>query len=193
MGLTFIDTFPGRPTRFDLTGRQEYSRHASGVTRSKDLGDAIWIGEWTSKPLHVNDTDYWKAVLEECGLRQTAFNGWKRKYPILHPNGTGIPGPITVNVVAGNTISLSGATGLHLSIGDYVLVAGTDLYRVMTASDNGAAFTCSPLLWLTTIHLATVSVIKAAAQMIIAPGSVAASIPLNGRSTITFQGMETRG
>lgn len=196
--VDILDDFPGWTVQFDLMPRQEQSRHTSGRTRAKDLGDPIWSGTWLSKELRPNELDRWRAILDDLAHRQEPFDGYplSRCRPILHPAGVAVPSGITVNAVGvdNRSLSLSGATGLNLAVGDMVQVGETpDLYRVMTDSASGASFTTSPSLWPGTAPGDDVSVLKPHCLMTIEPGSVSTAAGLNGRGTVSFRGVEARG
>lgn len=197
--VDILATFPGWSLDFDLAPRQELSRHASGRTRSKNLGDPIWFGVWQSRRLRPNGLDHWRAILKDLEIRQEPFDGYalSRCRPILHPaSGPAVPSGMTVNVVGGDnrSFSLSGAGGLLLTTGDLVQVGTTpDLYRVMTDSADGATFTVSPNLWPGTASADVVSVIKPHCPMSIDPGSVSTQAGLDGWGTVSFRAYEARG
>lgn len=189
--------FPGWTVAFENMGRKELSRHTSGRTRFKDLGDGIWFGAWQSVELKPNALDEWRAVLEQLMTDGSEFDGYptSRCRPIAHPaSGPAVPGPITINAVGGDnhSFTLSGATGLTLRRGDLVQV-GTNLHRVQSQSINGASFNVTPQVWPGTAPGDAVSVLKPHCAMTIQPGSISAQASTNGRGTVTFQGVEARG
>lgn len=197
--VDILADFPGWTARFEPLFRKEQSRHASGRTRTKDLGDMIWLGEWRSKQLTPNELDKWRAILSALENVDGTFDGYalSRCRPIMHPaSGPALPaGPFTVNAIGGNTksFSLSGATGLKLRTGDMVQVQGTDLYRIETDSDNGATFSVTPFLWSGTAPGDAVVVVKPSCLMTIVPNSVQSPADTSGRGYISFQAMEARG
>lgn len=195
--VDILNTFPGRPLSFRLMPRQELARTAGGRNIAKDIGDALWFGEWQSKPLRPNDADYWEAVLDKLAITMGTFDGYDmyRRRPILHPGTTVVPGPITINAVGGDNTSftLSGAVGLHLRVGDMLQVdAGGDLYRIESDSDNGATTQVMPQLWPSTANGDAVSVLKPHCPMIVMPGSHQAPAGLDGWSVVSFQAVEAR-
>lgn len=197
--VDILATWPGWSTRFESLFRKEQSRHASGRTRTKDLGDSIWLAEYRTKELTPNAIDYWRAVLGGLEKLDGTFDGYalSRCRPIMHPaSGLALPaGPFSINVVGGDNMSftISGATGLKLRTGDMVQVRGTDLYRVENDSDNGASITVTPHLWSGTVTTQAVVVLKPSCLMTVTPGSVQTPTDINGRGYVSFQAMEARG
>lgn len=147
--VDFLLSWPGWETEFKLMHRNEVSRQAGGATRVKDMGTALWRGQWETKTLQPNAFDYWQAMLETLEDGAGTFYGFKlaRRWPSAHANGTGVPGSVTVGTIADDraSLSLSGASGLTLNIGDMISV-GTGLYRCVQGSVNGAAFGVRPYL-----------------------------------------------
>lgn len=199
--VDILNAFPGWTIRFEPLHRKDQSRHASGRTRTKNLGDMIWVGEWRTKSLLPNAADKWKSILGALENTDGTFDGYStsRVRPILHPLRAYVAdvpaGPITVNVVGGDNASftLSGAAGLHLTVGDMIQLKGVDLYRVDNTSDNGASVKVTPQLWPGTVSGNAVKILKPSCLMTVVPGSVQTTAGLDGRVTVSWQGIEARG
>lgn len=196
--VDILADFPGWSLEFDLSNRLELSRHASGRTRSKNLGDPVWMGVWQTRQLRPNALDYWRAILKDIENRQEEFDGYalSRCRPIMHSaRGPAVPGPLTINAVGGDnrSFSLSGAMGLKLRVGDMVQVGDAALYRVLSNSDDGEIFDVSPQLRAGTAPADEVSVLKPHCPMTIEPGSIQTQASLTGWGTVIFQAVESRG
>lgn len=192
----------GWSTDFNLMYRQEQSRHASGRTRVKDFGTPIWQATFSTKNLSPNQLDYWRARLNslENGLNTFISYPRSRCWPINHPNGINMP-VTTIQVNSKNvnnkSLSLKGALGLSLRVGDYISISN-NLYQVMeNAIANGSGITpefeVRPSLSLSVAVNNTVVLNKPRCLMTLVPNSVSTSSGLNGRGSISFQGIESRG
>lgn len=198
MAVDFLDNWPGWSISFDYRARQELSRHASGLTRSKDLGDPIWFGAWVSPQLRPNEIDAWRAILTDLEHRQDTFNAYamSRCRPIKHPaGGAAVPTGMKIGTIGGDnrSFTISSANGLTLVQGDMIQVGTAALYRVTKGSTNGGSITVGPQLWPGTAVNDAISVIKPSCLMIVDPGSVQATSAVNGRGTVSFNGIEARG
>lgn len=198
--LNLLDDFPGWSTQFELMYRQEQSRHASGRTRVKDFGTPIWSATYTSKNLSPNNLDKWKAKLNllENGLNTFYAYPFSRFWPIQHPNGLNIQTTGLINSINANNkaISLKSVNNLKLSLGDYIST-NEKLYQVMESVNASGGITpqfeVRPHLSLTTAVNAVVLINKPRCLMTLVPDSVSTSAGLNGRSSISFQAIESRG
>lgn len=199
--LDFLDDLPGWSTSFELLYRQDYSRHASGRTRVKDFGTPIWTATYVTKNLRPNQIDFWRARLNalEGGLKTFVAFPKSRCWPILHPNGTGIPETGRINSKNANNkaISLKEVVGLRLSVGDFISVNNI-LYQVMeNAVANGDGITpefeIRPQLSASTIVDGVVRLHQPRCLMTLSDSGTSTSTGLNGRGSISFQGIESRG
>lgn len=199
--LDFLDDLPGWSTTFELMYRQDFSRHASGRTRVKDFGTPIWTATYVTKNLRPNQMDEWRARLNslEGGLKTFLAFPKSRCWPILHPNGTGITGTGKINALNVNNkaLSLKDVMGLSLSVGDFISV-NRILYQVMEkAVANGSGITpefeVRPQLSSSSEVDDTVNIYQPSCIMTLVPNSVSTSTGLNGRGSVSFQGIEARG
>lgn len=192
----------GWSTDFSLLYRQEQSRHASGRTRVREYGTPIWQATYTTKNLSPNNIDMWKARLNslENGLNTFYAYPTSRCWPINHPNGQGLslnsPQVRTKNI-NNKALSLQGVTGLNLSVGDYISINNL-LYMVMeNVIANGAGetveFEVRPFLSVGIATTNPVRIEKPRTVMTLIPNSVNTSVGLNGRGSVSFQGIEARG
>lgn len=132
-----------------LLSRQEMSRQGSGRTIGKDFGSALWLVNYTTKPLPNDDASDFEAVLDSLdGVIQT-FEAidLRRTMPRQYPDGTGANNGVLASVNANNkALALSGlVAGQIVSRGDYLsFTYGTAraLHRaVETVTANGAGVT----------------------------------------------------
>lgn len=208
MAITYpIDIIPelegiGWSTDFNLLYRQEQSRHASGRTRIREYGTPLWQATYTTKNLSPNNLDIWKARLNslENGLNTFYASPMSRCWPINHPNGQGLilnsPKVKTKNL-NNKAISLSGVNGLNLSIGDYISINDL-LYTVMesviaNSSGDTIEFEVRPFLSVSITEEDAVRIRSPRTIMTLVPNSVNTAVGLNGRGSVSFQGIEARG
>jgi len=189
-----LDQWPGWSNEFSLVYRQELSGQANGVSIGKDFGTPVWRGVWTTKDLRPNALDYWRARLEALQGSMGTFYGYplSRWYPSAHANGVGLPGgTVTVSAIAldYSTVSLAGASGLTLNIGDMISIADR-LYRCIQASTGGSAFKVAPYIFPDVTTGMTVRVTNPRCIMRVVPGSFAAPSGLNGRGTVSFEALQ---
>jgi hypothetical protein len=196
--LDLLTDFPGWSTEFDLMARQEQSRHASGRTRVKDMGQPIWRGRWQTKTLSANTLDRWRARIEQAMISQMTFTAWQssRCRPITHPGASVLPAG-TLHTIGSDdqTVRVAGLVGITLSIGDMIRI-GSSLYRVQEAASGNPTglFTITPHLWLGTATSQPVIIAKPWCLMTIDPGSLSAPTDLStGRGSISFSATEARG
>lgn len=109
---------------FEPVERQEFSRSADGVTRGKDLGEALWRLSFVTRSMLSSDALAYEARLRSLrGVIGRFFAGDPRRcYPRAHRTGafndTG-----TIHTLGGDNKSLridSLDPGLALSVGDYL-------------------------------------------------------------------------
>lgn len=110
--------------KFTLMSRSEFSRQSNGVTRSKNFGSAIWIGEWGSVERNFDNTIDLEAVLNslEDGVRGFYAGDLRRQYPKAYPTGvfndTGVINSLNADT---KRISLSGLpASFVITRGDYL-------------------------------------------------------------------------
>lgn len=195
--LDFLGEFPGWSTDFKLFARQEQSRHASGRTRTKDFGQPLWRGTWTSTPLSANRLDMWRSIIEQAMISQMTFKAWQssRCRPIRHPGASVLPdGELSAIGDDDKTVRVADLVGIQLSIGDMLRI-GTGLYRVREAATGNPTpfFTITPHLWPGAAVGQDVIISKPWCLMTVDPDSLAAPAdPRTGRGTVTFSATEAR-
>lgn len=194
----------GWSTEFQLVYRQEQSRHASGRTRVKDFGTPIWTATYSTKNLSPNKLDYWKARLSalDNGLNTFYAYPMSRCYPILHPNGTDLE-DTTANVkslnVNNKAMSLKNIPNLNLSVGDFIS-ANDRMYQVLeemstnASPGDGPEFEVRPHFNPNNIEVDdVVRLYQPRCIMTLVPGSASFGSGLNGRGSVSFQGIEAIG
>lgn len=195
--LDLLTDFPGWSTEFDLMARQEQSRHASGRTRVKDMGQPLWRGRWQTKTLSANTLDQWRARIEQAMISQMTFIAWQssRCRPIKHPGDAALPAGTLHTIGADDkTVRVAGLIGISLSLGDMLRIGG-GLYRAQeNASGNPTGvFTINPHLWPGTVTGQPVIISKPWCLMTVDPGSLSAPADSRtGRGSISFSATEAR-
>ena len=191
-----MEGFPGWTTQFELMWRQEQSRHASGRTRVKDFGTAIWTASYQSKELNPNEMDEWRARLDALENGIVTFRAWSKSrcWPILHPFGAGaVNGEIDEIGEDNKSIGIEWDGGTTvLSIGDMVEINATRLHRI-TGLLGGGLFAIQPHMSVGALVGQTVNINKPGVLMTIVPGSINTQTGLNGRGSVTFKAIEARG
>lgn len=196
--LDLLTGFPGWSTDFALMARQEQSRHASGRTRVKDMGQPIWRAQWQTKTLRPNTLDAWRARIEHAMLSQMTFTAWQssRCRPIMHPGVSLLPeGTLETIGDDDQTVAVADLVGITLSIGDMMRI-GSGLYRLQEAAsgDPSDLFTITPHLWPNTAEGQPAIISKPWCLMTVDPGSLSAPAdPKTGRGSISFSATEARG
>lgn len=186
-----------------LVSRQEQSRLASGATRGKDLGPALWLGNFTTAPLPNDDASAFEAVLDSLDGIIQPFEACdlRRNLPRAHPDGVCNDG-VLLSVNANNkALSLSGlAAGQVVSVGDFLSFDfGTNraLHRVaetVTANSSGetAEFEVRPHIrpgW--TLSPATAVTLKNPRGIfVMLPGSVSPKTNGGLHTVVSFQAMQ---
>ncbi len=183
----------GWSTTFELLWRQETSRAAGGRTYVKDLGDPLWTATYQSRLLRINELDYWRAQLDQLENGAGTFYGraLSRCRPILHPGSSTLPtGTLSAIGADRKTLTITGLTGITLSVGDMLQIGTADLHRVVVA---GSSVEVRPTLWPGVTTGAAVVISKPSCIMAIVPGSIQSqAAPDTGDGTVTFQAMEAR-
>lgn len=201
MSITYpfdlLSSFPGWTTEFELVERQEQSRVAGGRTYVKSLGSPLWRLSAASRSLSINELDGWRARLEvmENGLKTFYGYSKSRCRPIKHPGSSVLPAGTVASInLNRKSLTVSGLTGITLSVGDMIQIGDTDLHRVVdTAGSPMVEFEVRPHLWPGVTAGATVSISKPHCVMAIVPGSVSSTAdPQTGRGVVSFQAMEAR-
>ncbi len=191
--VDLLSGFPGWSTTFELLWRQETSRAAGGRTYVKDLGDPLWTATYQSRSLTINELDYWRAKLDALENGAGTFYGrsLSRCRPIKHPGSSTLPtGTLSGIGTDRKTLTITGLTGITLSVGDMLQVGTADLHRVVVA---GSSVEVRPTLWPGVTTGAAVVISKPSCIMAIVPGSIQLqAAPDTGDGTVTFQAMEAR-
>lgn len=191
--VDLLSGFPGWSTQFEIAWRQEVSRAAGGRTYVKDLGDPLWTATYQSRSLTINELDYWRAKLDAMENGAGTFYGraLSRCRPILHPGSATLPSGTLSGINADRkTLTITGLTGITLSVGDMLQVGASDLHRVVAAS---ASVEVRPHLWPGVTTGAAVVISKPACVMMILPGSIQTqAAPDTGDGVVTFQAVEAR-
>lgn len=128
-----------------LVPQQELSTIASGVSIGKDLGPALWFGDFTTVALGNDDALAFEALLNSLdGVVQT-FEAYdvRRPYPRAHADGAFTDSATLASVNANNkALALAGlASGFALSVGDYLSFdygSSRALHQVMEPATVGA-------------------------------------------------------
>lgn len=138
--MTFVPYGPSSvPLR--LQQRQELSRTAGGITVGKDLGSPIWVGDFTTAILPIDDMVEFEAMMNSLdGVVGTFEAGdMRRPYPKAHSSGVFNDTGALYDVHSSNkAIRLAGLDiGFHLSVGDYLSFnygTARALHQVMEAA-----------------------------------------------------------
>lgn len=186
-----------------LVSRQEMSRQGSGRTIGKDFGSAIWVVNYTTKPLNNDDAGAFEAALDSLdGVVQTFEACDLRKVmPREYPTGACNDG-VLLSVNANNkALALSGLVAAQIvSAGDYLsFTYGTSraLHRVVetvTADGSGVTgqFEVRPHIrpgW--TLSPSTVVKLKNPRGIFaLVPGSISARPGGALHTVISFQGVQ---
>lgn len=192
--------------RFQLMQRQEFSRQANGITRGKDFGSALWIANYSTLPLDIDDALDFEAILNSLdGVLGSFYAGdLRRPYPRLDPKGEAIAGSnpqISWFGVNGKSLALSGLPpGYVLSRGDYLSFdygAGPSraYHQVMepaTADGSGetGGLELRPHIRPGAIVGASVTLAKPTAVMSLLPGSIEQRMIDGINTVISFQAIQ---
>jgi hypothetical protein len=138
---------------FRLVSRQETSTQASGVVRGKDLGSALWVGDWTTIVLTNADAVAFEAKLNSLDGATNAFAAGdvRNPYPRLYADGVFTDSGTLASVNTNNkAITLAGlASGFTVSAGDYLSFAyggSQALHQVVETGLVSAEFEVRPHL-----------------------------------------------
>ena len=194
---------PLADTHFQLQQRVETSRSASGVTRVREVGPALWVAECTTVPLRHADAARVEALLDtlDGGARAVLLTD------VRHPRpATATDEPLTgVQIhsvdLADGTLRLKGLpAGFVLTPGDYLAFnfgAGPSraLHRVVegvTADGSGVtpAFAVRPYPRVGTSVDAAVSLRDPAGLFALVPDSVRVSAVQTVARQISFQAVQ---
>lgn len=202
MAVDLLTNFPGWSTNFELMFRQERSRTASGRTLVKDLGDPLWRAVYQTRVLRPSQLSAWRAKLDAMGNGIGIFEGrdLSRCFPIADPRGTILGNPtLTISAVGvdNKSLTFTGAPGGYaIRQGDmlsFTLASGERfLHRVTADGLAGASLSVAPNLPSGTLIGRTVELRRPWVPMSIVPGSITTSSDLDGRGTVTFEGLEAR-
>lgn len=188
---------------FQLTSRQEQARLASGITRGKDFGPALWVATYTTGSLANDDAIAYEAALNSLdGVIQTfEASDLRRQYPRSDPTGATYNNGTLVSVNANNkALALSGLVANQVvSAGDYLsfdYATGRALHQVMetvTADDTGltSQFEVRPYIRSGFTTGAAVTLKVPRGIFVLLPGSVSSKISNNLFSIVTFQAVQS--
>ncbi len=184
---------------FQLVSRQEYSRLASGVTRGKDLGPALWMATYTTDVMDIADAVAYEAALNSLDGVVNTFTAFdlRRPYPRSSPSGsfgdTGILHSVNANNKA---LSISGLdAGFVLSVGDYLCFdysGSRALHQVMEAvTADGAGLTAEfevrPFIRSGWSLSAAITLKNPSGVFTLMPGSVTSKMSGPVNSVVSFQ------
>lgn len=108
---------------FRLVSRQELSRSADGTTKGKDLGPAIWMGEWQTRANFFPDAVTFEAVINSLDGAIGRFHAsdLRRRMPLEHSDGAFTDSGQIKEVYTPKRMSLKNLTpGMKISVGDYL-------------------------------------------------------------------------
>lgn len=141
---------------FDLASRQELSVSAGGGVIGKDLGEALWMAEWTTAPEEFDDAVTFEAMLRSLDGVIGTFTAYdlRRPYPKLYSDGS-FTDSGQINAIESNkALSLKSLpANFALSVGDYLAFTYNTTERALhqvveavTANGSGltAAFEVRP-------------------------------------------------
>lgn len=187
---------------FQPVSRQELSRQANGRTIGKDFGSAIWLANYTTKPIFNDDALAYEAALDSLdGVVQT-FEAYdlRRPYPRVYLTGAGANDGVLASVNANNkALALSGlVAGQIVSAGDYLsFVYGSSraLHRVVetvTANGSGvtAQFEVRPHVRAGYSISAAVTLKSPRGVFMLMPGSVVPKASGGQHTVISFQAVQ---
>lgn len=187
----------------ELISRQEFSRKANGDAIGKDFGSAVWLLNFTTAPLLIDDAIAFEVALGSLdGIVQTfEASDLRRIMPLLYPTGACNNG-VLASVNANNkALALSGlAAGQVISVGDYLSFeygSRRALHRAaetVTANGSGvtAQFEVRPHIrsgW--TLSPSTTVTLKTPRGIFrLVPGSVSSNPNGGSHTVISFQAMQ---
>lgn len=199
---TLISSTDFQDQTFQLVSRQELSRQANGRTIGKDFGSAIWLANYTTKPIFNDDALAFEAALDSLdGVVQTfEVYDLRRPYPRVYPTGAGANDGVLLSVNANNkALALSGlVAGQVVSAGDYLsFVYGSSraLHRVVetvTANDSGVTveFEVRPHVRAGFTLTNVVTLKSPRGVFMLMPGSVSVKASGGQHTVITFQAIQ---
>jgi len=190
-----------------LQSRQEISRTASGVTIGKDLGPAIWMGEFVTQPLALDDMVDFEAILNSLDgvVRQFEAGDLRRPYPKAHPTGSfNETAYLSAVQAGGGAIKINGTDiGFTVSRGDYLAFDYPDgrraLHQAMetvTSVSGGETsyFEVRPRLIMPSVALSpsiTVRFKNPTGLFCLVPGSVQSQMTGGEHGVVRFQAVQS--
>lgn len=172
--------------KLKLEHRQELSRRQGGLTQAKDMGPSLWVADWASVPIRLDDAD---AVMAQfSSLRGSLRTFYLYPFTRPQPRQTGAQGGALGNVSvqsidAGNAaLTLQGLpSGFELVEGDYLSittqVGGREFLRLnegRTAGGTGLAVDLGvePYVRAGVAPGDTVTLVKPLVEMRLDPGTL---------------------
>lgn len=110
-------------SRIVLARRQEISRTSRGEAFGKDIGPAIWAGQFLSAPLQAPAAEALLADFESLGGLTRTFYASPPERP--RASSGSAPGPLAIDSISGDNsaVALSGLpAAFEVSVGDYFSV-----------------------------------------------------------------------
>jgi hypothetical protein len=182
---------------FRLVSRQETSTQASGVVRGKDLGSALWVGDWTTIVLTNADAVAFEAKLNSLDGAILPFTAGdvRNPYPRLYADGVFTDSGTLYSVATDNkTITLGGlASGFTVSAGDYLSFAyGTSqaLHQVVETAVAATGFEVRPHIRPGFTTGAAVTLKRPTANFTLLPGSVQTQSQGPVDSVVSFKAIQ---
>jgi len=191
--------------KFMLMERQEFSRQASGITRGKSFGSALWSVSYTSTPQRHRDAVDHEAILNSLDgvINEFYAHDLRRPFPRAHADGvfddTGEIASLNVNNKALALKALP--AGFVLSRGDYLAFDyGTGpsraLHQVMetvTADGSGETpeFEVRPHIRPGAAVDAPVMLKTPSARFILVPASLQPSMGDPRTTSLTFSAIQS--
>jgi hypothetical protein len=180
---------------FRLVSRQETSTQASGVVRGKDLGSALWVGDWTTIVLTNADAVAFEAKLNSLDGATFPFAAGdvRNPYPRLYADGnfsdTGTLGSVSTD---NKTITISGVS-LTISAGDYLCFDyGTSraLHQAVETGSAAGGFEVRPHVRPGYVTGAAVTLKRPTANFTLLPGSVQTQSQGPVDSVVSFKAIQ---
>lgn len=183
-----------------LMFRQEMSRRQGGTTQAKDMGEPLWVADWTSVPLPLADAD---AVVAQFSSLRGSVNPFylypfTRSRPRAASASQALTGVTVLSVRSDNAaLQLSGLPAdFEMSAGDFLSIetsaGGREFHRVVVgggASSGGV----SPELEVehyvrpSVVESAAVTLVKPLVEMRLDPGSLDDPFAGLGHRRIVFK------
>jgi hypothetical protein len=186
--------------RLTLHHRQEISRQAGGQAQAKDLGPSLWMADFVSVPLPLDEADAVRADFDSLSGAVNSFylHPPTRRRPASLASHAPLQGAsITVHAVSTDRSALQLAglpVGTELRAGDYLSVHTTSVAReFMRLVTGGVAdgagitpeLTVTPFCRASVAAAQGVSLLDPMVEMVLEPGSL--DDPYVGPSHRTIQ------